>query len=69
MVATVEFRDLRGKLVTTYKMNMDEPRAYKILVSEHINKAFLGLYVFYFKSNEKLGSTILRCHVHGEGKR
>ena len=54
VVATVEFRDLRGKLVTTYNMNMDEPRAYKILASEQINTAFLGSIYVYFKSNENL---------------
>lgn len=80
VVATVEFRDLKGKLVTTYKMNMDEPRAYKILASEQINKAFLGSIYVYFKSNENLAvpfcavmSTVKTrgsvCGVHTYGRR
>ena len=52
VVATVEFRDLKGDLVSTYKMNMNEPRAYSILVSEHVNGEFLGSVYVYFNSNE-----------------
>ena len=49
VVATVEFRDLTGELVSTYKMNMDEPRAYSVRASEHTNGTFLGSIYINFK--------------------
>ena len=80
VVATVEFRDLRGELVTEYKMNMDEPRAYSILASEQINGAFVGSIYVYFNSNENLAVPFCAvmctvktnnsvCGVHTYGRR
>ena len=80
VVATVEFRDLNGGLVTTYKMNMDEPRAYSVLASEQIKGAFLGSIYVYFNSNENLAVPFCAvmctvktrnsvCGVHTYGRR
>ena len=80
VVATVEFRDLKGDLVTKYKMNMDEPRAYSIAVFEQIKGEFLGSIYVYFNSNENLAvpfcavmSTVRTrnsvCGVHTYGRR
>ena len=54
VVATVEFRDLKGELVNTFNINMDEPRVYSIRASEHISGSFLGSIYVYFNSNENL---------------
>ena len=80
VVATVEFRDLTGYLVKTYKMNMDEPRAYSIRVSEQINGSFLGSIYVFFNSNENLAVPFCAvvctvktqnsvCGVHTYGRR
>ena len=42
VVATVEFRDLTGELLSTHKMNMNEPRVYSFRASEQIKRTFLG---------------------------
>ena len=80
VVATVEFRDLKGELVNTYKMNMNEPRAYSILASKHINGEFIGSIYVYFNSNENLAVPFCAvmctvktrnsvCGVHTYGRR
>ena len=80
VVATVEFRDLKGELVNTHKLNMDEPRAYSIRAFEHIKRAFLGSIYVYFNSNENLAVPFCAvmcsvktvnsvCGVHTYGRR
>ena len=80
VVATVEFRDLNGELVNTFKMNMDEPRAYSIRASEHISGEFIGSIYVYFNSNENLAVPFCAvmcsiktqnsvCGVHTYGRR
>ena len=80
VVATVEFRDLKGELVNSFKMNMDEPRAYSIRASEHISGEFLGSIYVSFNSNENLAvpfcavMCLLKtqnsvCGVHTYGRR
>ena len=54
VVATVEFRNLKGELVNTFKMNMDEPRAYSICASEYVTGAFIGSIYVFFNSSENL---------------
>jgi hypothetical protein len=80
VVATVEFRDLKGEQVHTYKLNMDEPRAYSVRVSEQIKGAFIGSIYVYFNSNENLAVPFCAvmcvvktqnsiCGVHTYGRR
>lgn len=80
VVATVEFRDVRGELVNTLKINMDEPRVYSIRAFEHLKNAFLGSIYVFFNSNENLAvpfcavmSSIKTqnsvCGVHTYGRR
>lgn len=80
VVATVEFRDIKGDLVKTKKINMDEPRVYSIRASEHLSGAFLGSIYVYFNSDENLGVPFCAvvcsiktqnsvCGVHTYGRR
>ena len=80
VVATVEFRDLKGELINTYKLNMDEPRSYSIRAHEKLKRAFLGSIYVYFNSNENLGVPFCAvmcaiktqnsvCGVHTYGRR
>ena len=80
VVATVEFRGLKGDLVNTFKINMDEPRVYSIYASEHISGSFLGSIYIYFNSNENLAVPFCAvmcsiktknsvCGVHTYGRR
>ncbi len=80
VVATVEFRDLKGELVNTFKMNMDEPRAYSICASEYVTGAFIGSIYVFFNSSENLAVPFCAvmcsiktqnsvCGVHTYGRR
>lgn len=80
VVATVEFRDIKGELVNMLKINMDEPRVYSIRAFEHLKNAFLGSVYLYFNSNENLAvpfcavmSSIKTqnsvCGIHTYGRR
>ena len=80
VVATVEFHDIKGDLVKSKKINLNEPRVYSIRASEHLSGAFLGSIYVYFNSNENLGIPFCAvmcaiktqnsvCGVHTYGRR
>ena len=80
VIANIEFRDLKGKLVDTFKLNMDEPRVYSILLSKHNSGAFIGSIYIFFKSNKNLAVPFCAvmcsiktqnsvCGVHTYGRR
>lgn len=80
VVATVEFRDIKGELVNTYRLNIDEPRVYSVRASEQLKGAFLGSIYVHFNSNENLAIPFCAvmctvktqnsvCGVHTYGRR
>lgn len=80
VVTTVEFRDLKGNIIKSFKMKMDEPRVYSIRASEYLSEDFLGSVYLYFNSSENLAVPFCAvicsiktknsvCGVHTYGRR
>lgn len=80
VIATVEIREPGGDLVKSFKLNMNEERAYSVRLGEHVRRAFIGSIYVYFQSNENLAvpfcaviglvkSANSVCGVHTYGRR
>jgi hypothetical protein len=80
VIASVEIREINGTLVKSFKLCMNEERAYSIRVGEHVSSAFTGTVYVYFESNENLAvpfcavmcsikSVNSVCGVHTYGRR
>ncbi len=80
VIATIEYRDLSGKIYDSFNIKMNEPRSYAFRLGNHIKKEFIGSIYLYFQSNENLAvpfcavMSVIKtkesvCGVHTYGRR
>jgi len=79
VVATFEIYNLEGELIRKFKINMNKPKVYSLLLSKYIKKPFIGSIYVFFNSSENLAvpfcavvSTVRTpnsvCSVHTYGR-
>ena len=80
VVASFELRDLMGELVKSFKVAMNESRAYSVRLGDYVDTEFVGSIYVFFQSNENLAVPFCAvmcsikaansvCGVHTYGRR
>lgn len=54
VISTFELRDLNGELISSFRVAMDEERAYSVRLGDYVKSNFLGSIYVFFKSSENL---------------
>ena len=80
VVAIIEIRTVEGNLFESFKIKIDEPKTYKIKLSEYVKNNFIGSVYVFFQSKENIAVPFCAvtfaistnnsvCGVHTYGRR